>query len=80
MSVIVLEVLTSLAPQLTGELKEQALEAALAAAQAIRMSDDRAEVLTSLAPQLTGELKEQCCKPRWRQRRPSRMRAVVPRC
>ena len=53
------EALTSLAPQLTGELKEQVLEAALAAAQAIKDEGYRAEVLTSLAPQLTGELKEQ---------------------
>ena len=36
MRVIVPEVLTSLAPQLTGELKEQVLQAALAAAQAIK--------------------------------------------
>ena len=37
------EVLTSLAPQLTGELKEQVLEAALAAAQAIENERYRAE-------------------------------------
>ena len=52
------EALTSLAPQLTGELKEQALEAALPA-RGIKDERYRAEVLTSLAPQLTGELKEQ---------------------
>ena len=69
--------LTSLAPQLTGELKEQVLEAALAAALAIKDEGYRADVLTSLAPQLTGELLRSC---RWRQRRPSRMSTIVPRC
>ena len=55
----------------------RALAAALGHAASERY---RAEVLISLAPQLTGELKEQCCKLRLRQRWPSRMRAIVPRC
>ncbi|MFN8470138.1 MAG: NB-ARC domain-containing protein [Caldilineaceae bacterium] len=54
--------LTSLALQLTGDLKEQALKSALTAAQAIEDERDRARVLTRLAPQLTGDLKEQALK------------------
>ena len=52
-------VLTSLAPQLTGERMKQVLIAALAAAQDMKDEGIRARVLTSLAPQLTGERKEQ---------------------
>ena len=50
--------LTSLAPQLTGEQKEHVLATVIVTAQAIEDVRARAEVLTSLAPQLTGELLE----------------------
>ncbi len=67
-------VLTSLAPQLTGE---QVLAAALAAAQDIEDADARADALTSLAPQLTGE---QVLALPWRQCRASTMGAIVSEC
>ena len=49
------EALAALAPQLTGEARQQALAQALAASQAIGEEGHRAEALAALAPQLTGE-------------------------
>ena len=50
------EALAALAPHLTGAAREQALQAGLAAAQAIADERYRAEALAALAPHLTGEL------------------------
>ena len=49
--------LAALAPQLSGEAKAAALDAALAAARAIKFEKDRAKALAALAPQLSGEAK-----------------------
>ena len=48
--------LAALAPQLTGEARQQALTQALAASQAIGNEEGRADALKALAPQLTGDL------------------------
>jgi hypothetical protein len=50
--------LNALAPQLSGEAKEHALQAGLAAALAIQDEWAQVSVLSALAPQLSGEAKE----------------------
>ena len=70
------EVLTSLAPQLTGEQKEHVLATVVVTAQAIEDVRARAEVLTSLAPQLTGQLLDEALASG----RSSKMGALMPEC